>query len=114
MLSVIGVILIIVGSASGAVFAGYEVGVLVSFAVTMFGAGLVTAEMWEKRKPETKKWVTILCLACVGLGSFIAGIARQISEDQVVMIITYVVAIALIIAGLIIPCIKNKKTLEKK
>lgn len=108
MLSIIGIIFIIIGAIIGAVFNGFEVAVMCSFASVMFGAGLACAGLWEKRKPETKNWVTILCIALLGLGSFVLGFAGQVAEDKVIMIITYVVAIAMIITGLLVPLIQNK------
>lgn len=114
MLSVIGIIFIIIGAIVGAIFNDFEVAVMCSFASVMFGAGLACAGLWDKRKPGTKNWVTILCIVLLGLGSFILGFTGQIEENKVVMIITYVVAIAMIISGLIIPAIKNKMITKKK
>lgn len=114
MLSVIGIILIVIGAVIGAVFAQYPIAEVISFSVIMFGAGIECSKMWVNKKPGVKTWVTILCLVLTGGGSFILGLANKISEEQVTMIITYVVAIAMIIAGLLTPIITNKINEKKK
>jgi heme A synthase len=81
---------------------------LLGFAVSMFGAGLLVANMWKDRKPEVKSWLVILALVLVGLGSFVAGITGVLSGDQIKTIIGYTLALVLFIAGLITSAVANK------
>ena len=108
MLSVIGIIFIIIGAVIGSVFAGIDAAAMGSFALEMFGAGLTCADVWNKRNKDVKPVFNVLYIVLIALGSFLLGFVGQVAKEQVTMIIVYVVAIAMIIAGLLIPAIKNK------
>lgn len=104
---------IVIGSAIS-YFAKIPEAQLLGFAVTMFGAGLLVANMWKERKPEVKSWLVILALALVGVGAFVAGITGVLSADQVKTIIGYTLALVLLIAGLITSAIANKTVKQIK
>ena len=109
MLTVVGIVLMVFGAVIASVFSGFELATISGFAVTMFGAGLATANMWKTRKAGSKTWLTVLSICLVGVGAFIAGFTGQVSENQVTTIIGYAVAFASLIAGLITNFIAIKK-----
>ena len=91
-------------------FAKFPLADVLGYAITMFGAGLAVAGMYEKRDPAVKTWVVWLSIILVGLGAFVLGFAG-VAEDTVKTIITAVFGLVVIIAGLIVPVAipKNKK-----
>lgn len=101
-------ILFIVAGALIGFFAKFDGADLTAFAMTMFGAGLAVSQLWEKKNPEAKKPLVILAIVLVGAGAFIAGLTRMITEEQVAQIIGYVIALALLIAGIVSNVIANK------
>ena len=105
--------LIIVGSAIS-YFAGIPEVQLLGFAVTMFGAGLLVANIWKDRKPEAKSWLVIVSLVLTGLGAFVAGITGVLSEEQIKTIIGYVFAFIQLIAGIITSVVANKTAKQIK
>ena len=107
------VAVIVIGSAIS-YFAKIPEAQLAGFAVTMFGAGLLVANMWKERKPEVKSWLVIVSLAFVGIGAFLAGITGVLSVDQVKTIIGYTLALVLLIAGIITSAIANKTVKQIK
>lgn len=107
-LTIIGILLIVVGTVI-TYFAKWELADVTGFAVIMFGAGLATANMWNKRKKEAKTWASILSLVLVGLGAFAVGFGGIISESLVTTIISSVFGFVVIIAGLIVAAVQAKK-----
>ena len=75
----------------------------------MFGAVLVTANLWDKRDKTAKTWMAVLSLVLVGVGAFIVGFGGVIAESMVATIISSVFGFVAIIAGLIISAVANKK-----
>lgn len=113
MLSVIAIVMMIVGAVIAAVFSKVAVAAAVGLGLTMFGAGVYCSAYLKDNKGKGKDWLLYLSTALIVVGCFIAGFIGQITEEQVSMIITYVIAIAMIIAGILIPVIKNKTTVKK-
>ena len=107
-------IICIVGGSAISYFAGIPEVQLLGFAVTMFGAGLLVANMWKDRKPTANKVLIILSLALVGVGAFIAGITGVLSEEQVKSLIGLTVALVLFVAGLITSAVANAKAKQIK
>lgn len=110
VLLIVGLIVMIAGVIVSN-FAKFTLADVLGYAVTMFGAGLAVAGMYEKRDPSVKTWVVWLGIILVGLGAFVLGFAG-VTEDTVKTIITAIFGLAVIIAGLIVPVAipKNKKT----
>lgn len=109
VLLIIGLIVLIAGVIISN-FAKFPLADVLGYAITMFGAGLAVAGMYEKRDPAVKSWVVWLSIILVGLGAFVLGFAG-VAEDTVKTIITAVFGLVVIIAGLIVPVAipKNKK-----
>jgi len=109
VLLIIGLIVLIAGVIISN-FAKFPLADVLGYAITMFGAGLAVAGMYEKRDPAVKTWVVWLSIILVGLGAFVLGFAG-VAEDTVKTIITAVFGLVVIIAGLIVPVVipKNKK-----
>ena len=55
-LTIIGILFIVVGTAIS-YFAKFPMADVSGFAVTMFGAGLATANLWNKRDKTAKTWL---------------------------------------------------------
>lgn len=106
-MTIVGVLLIVVGACIS-YFAKWELADVSGFAVTMFGAGLATANLWNKRNPESKTWLCVLSLVLVGVGAFIIGFGGSIAESLVTTIISSVFGFIAIIAGLIVSAVANK------
>ena len=106
-LTVIGILFVIVGVAIS-YFAKWEVADVLGFASTMFGAGLMCADLWNKRDKTAKTWLSIVSLVLVGVGCFIIGFGGVIAESLVATIITTVFGFVALIAGLIIPAVAKK------
>ena len=106
-LTVIGILFIVVGTAIS-YFAKFPMADVSGFASTMFGAGLVTANLWDKRDKTAKTWMAVLSLVLVGVGAFIVGFGGVIAESTVATIISSVFGFVAIIAGLIISAVANK------
>ena len=108
VLLIIGLIVLIAGVIISN-FAKFPLADVLGYAITMFGAGLAVAGMYEKRDPAVKTWVVWLSIILVGLGAFVLGFAG-VAEDKVKTIITAVFGLVVIIAGLIVPVVipKNK------
>lgn len=109
VLLIIGLIVLIAGVIISN-FAKFPLADVLGYAITMFGAGLAVAGMYEKRNPAVKTWVVWLSIILVGLGAFVLGFVG-VAEDTVKTIITAVFGLVVIIAGLIVPVVilKNKK-----
>ena len=78
------------------------------FAVTMFGAGLACASLWEKRDKEQKSWLCVLGVVLFGVGSFICGFGGMI-ESTFTSLVTCALGVIGIIAGIILSSINVKK-----
>ena len=91
-------------------FAKFDVAQMCGFALTMFGAGALASQLWKDKKAEVPSWIVLLSLIFIGLGSFLAGLLRLMSEDQVKSLITLVVSVVLLIAGIVTNYIANKVT----
>lgn len=107
-LTVIGILFVVIGVAIS-YFAKWELADVSGFAVTMFGAGLMCANIWNKRDATVKTWLSVLSLVLVGVGCFIIGFGGVIAESLVTTIVSSVFGFIAIIAGLIIPAIAKKK-----
>ena len=107
-LTIIGILFIVVGVVIS-YFAKFSTADVTGFAVTMFGAGLATANLWDKRDKTVKTWLSVVSIVCVGVGAFIIGFGGIISENLMTTIITSVLGLVAIIAGLIIPAVAKKK-----
>lgn len=108
-LSVVGIILVVIGAVIGSVWAKIPLAQLSGFAVTMFGAGLAVADLWQNRAKDTKPWVNVLSISLVGAGAFLCGITNVIAEEMMVQIISYAVSLALLLAGIITHVFAQKK-----
>lgn len=107
-LTIIGILFIVVGVVIS-YLAKWELADVSGFAVTMFGAGLASANLWNKRSATVKTWVSVLSLVLVGVGAFIVGFGGIIAESLMTTIISSVFGFVVIIAGLIVPnMIKSK------
>lgn len=111
-LTVIGILFIVLG-AGISYFAQFPTADVSGFAVTMFGAGLATANLWNKRSKTAKTWLSVLSLVFVGVGAFILGFGGVIAESMVTTIITSVIGFVAIIAGLIISAVGDKPKQNK-
>lgn len=105
----LSIALIVVGAVIS-YFAKFDVAQMCGFALTMFGAGALASQLWKDKKAEVPSWTVLLSLIFIGLGSFLAGLLRLMSEDQVKSLITLVVSIVLLIAGIVTNYIANKVT----
>lgn len=106
---ILSIVCIIAGAVLGH-FAGYQQLQLTGFALTMFGAGLAVANLWENKKEGANKITVILSMALVGIGAFVAGMTKVITDEQVGQIIGYVFALILIISGIVTAALANKDT----
>ena len=106
-LTVIGILFIVVGVVIS-YFTKWELSDLLGFASTMFGAGLATANLWDKRDKTAKTWLCVLSLVLVGLGVFIVGFGGVIAESMMTTIISSVFGFVTVIAGLIVSAAANK------
>lgn len=89
-------------------FCKFPLATMTGFAVTMFGAGLAVATLWNGRDKEAKSWLVILGISLIGLGAFLAGIFGVMSEEQVKQIIGFVFAGIALIAGIIVSIVANR------
>lgn len=106
-LTIIGILFIVVGTVI-CYFAKWELADVSGFAVTMFGAGLATVNLWNKRDKTAKTWMSVLSLVLVGVGAFVTGFGGVIAESLVTTIISSVFGFVVIIAGLIVSAVANK------
>lgn len=90
-------------------FANIPESQLVGLAVTMFGAGGLCSQLWKDKKPSTKGYLVILSMALVGVGSFMAGAMSILTEDKLKMIITLIISLVVIIAGILTSTVAQKK-----
>lgn len=69
----------------------------------MLGAGLLASRLWKESGKEKGivSYLTLACIALVGIGAFVAGITGAISEAQLTSIVGYVFALVLIVTGLV-------------
>lgn len=104
-MTIIGILFIVIGTVICR-FAKWELADVSGFAVTMFGSGLATANLWNKREKATKTWVSMLSIALVGVGAFVLGFGGVVTESLVTTIITNVFGFGGIVAGLIVSAVK--------
>lgn len=98
-LLVIGLLLVVAGVVI-AYCANFALADITGFAVTVFGAGVATANLWDKRDPEKKTWLSVTSVVLIAAGSFILGFGG-FSENTMTTIISSVMGFVAIIAGLI-------------
>jgi hypothetical protein len=112
ILLILGLIFVIAGVAV-AYFAKFELADVTGFAITMFGAGLASAQLWQKRDTTKKTWLALFAVVFVGLGAFLLGFG-QFSKETMVTVISTVFGLVAIIGGLIVSAIqsKNAKQIE--
>ena len=104
---IVSVALIVIGAVIS-YFAKFPLAQTSGFAVTMFGAGLACAKLWNDRDKTAKNWMVILSMSLVGLGAFFSGLTGVITETQITDIIGYVISLILIIAGIVTSVIADK------
>ncbi|MEE5994883.1 MAG: hypothetical protein V3G42_16915, partial [Oscillospiraceae bacterium] len=63
---------------------------------------------------EKKNWLTIVGIAAVGIGSFVLGFFGLISSDTMVSMITMIIGIVVIIAGIISTAVGTKLAKKKE
>lgn len=105
--TVIGLVLV----AAGAVamwFCKIPAAEIGAFAVTMFGAGLACANLYNGA--EKKNWLTIVGIAAVGIGAFVLGFFGLITSETMASIISMVIGIVVIIAGIVSVAVSTKTT----
>lgn len=102
-------VLAIVGGTVAGFFTVNDTAQVTSFAVTMFGAGLACAGIWENRKKEAKSSIVIASMALVGIGAFLAGLTKAVTETQMTTIIGLVLSLLLVIVGIIASGVFAKK-----
>ena len=112
ILLILGLIMVVAGVAI-AYFAKFELADLTGFAITMFGAGLATSQLWQKRDKTQKTWLAIVSIFLIGVGAFLLGFG-QFSKESMVTVMTTVFGLVAIIGGLIVSAIqaKNVKQIE--
>ena len=109
---IIGLLMVVAGIAI-AYFAKFELADLTGFALTMFGAGIATSQLWQKRDKTQKTWLALLAISLVGVGAFVLGFGG-FSKETMTTVITMVFGLVGIIAGLVLAAIqsKNAKRIE--
>ena len=75
--------------------------------IALIVAGLAVANLWESRNKEAKSWLVILGIVLVGLGAFVAGLFQLIAKDQITQIISLVVSLVMLIAGIVTVIVAN-------
>lgn len=109
-MTIVGIVLVLIGAVISATMSKYAVGDVTGLAVTMFGAGLMVANMWKNRAEGAKTVPTVLGIALTSVGAFLLGITGIISEAEMTTIIGYAIAIALLIGGIITSFIASKNS----
>lgn len=107
ILLIIGLVFVITGAVM-AYFANFPQADAAGFAVTMFGAGLATAQVWNKRDKTKKTWLALLSVFLLGAGAFLLGFG-QFSQDTMVTVISAAFGLAAIIGSLIISVVQTKE-----
>lgn len=102
----LAIILMVVGICFS-YFGSWNLADITGFALTMFGAGLAAATMWEKRDPTKKAWVGIVGLVLIGAGAFGLGFLG-FAKETVTVIISSVFGLVSILAGLIVTAFQIK------
>lgn len=103
---IIGLLMVVAGVAI-AYFAKFELADMTGFALTMFGAGIATSQLWQKRDKTQKTWLAVLAVSLVGVGAYLLGFGG-FSKETMTTVITMVFGLVGIIAGLIIAAIQSK------
>ena len=109
---IIGLLMVVAGVAI-AYFAKFELAGMTGFALTMFGAGIATSQLWQKRDKTQKTWLAFLAVSLVGIGAYLLGFG-EFSKETMTTVMTMVFGLVGIIAGLIIAAVqsKNAKQIE--
>ena len=107
-LTVLGILFIVAGTVLS-YFANWSVTEITGFAVTMFGAGLASANLWSKKSDTAKTYLSVLSIALVGAGAFIAGFTGLLAESTITTIMASVFGLVAIIAGLIVSAVNKSK-----
>jgi uncharacterized membrane protein YhaH (DUF805 family) len=105
-----GLVLVVAGVVFG-YLANFAMSDIISFSVTMFGAGLAAAAMYEKRDVSKSPWFCVLCIALVGIGAMGLGFAG-FAEKTMTSVITSVFSVITIIAGIVVSVITSTKKSE--
>lgn len=105
---IIGVILVVAGAAVSH-FAKFPQAEVIGLASTMFGAGAVAAGFWDKR--EKTDALSVSTIICVAAGAFLLGFGGFV-ESTMTTIITGVIGLVAIIAGLITGIVSATKAKE--
>ena len=107
---IIGLLMVIAG-VTIAYFAKFELADMTGFA--LFGAGIATLQLWQKRDKTQKTWLTVLAVSLVNVGAYLLGFGG-FNKETMTTVITMVFGLVGIIAGLIIVAIqsKNAKQIE--
>lgn len=106
ILIILGIVFIVVGVAV-AYFTNFGLSDVTGFAVTMFGAGMATSQLWQKRDKSKKTWLAVMSVILVGAGAFVLGLG-QFTQETMVTIISSIFGLAAIIGGLIVAVIQAK------
>lgn len=106
-LLIIGLVFVIAGVAV-AYFANFPQSDASGFAITMFGAGLATAQLWNKRDKTKKTWLALVSVLLLGVGAFLLGFG-QFSKDTMVTVISAVFGLVAIIGSLIVSAMQAQK-----
>lgn len=104
-LIIAGIILVVAGAALS-YFAKFPQAETLGFAGSMFGAGLAAAGFWGKR--EKTNALSIITIICLGAGAFMLGFGG-FAESTMTTIITGVIGFVVIIAGIIVGFLPEKK-----
>ena len=107
-MTIVGITVVLAGAVISATLSKYAVGDITGLAVTMFGAGLMVANMWKNRAEGVKTVPTILGITLTSVGAFLLGITGVISENEMTTVIGYAISIALLLAGIITQFIASK------
>ena len=106
ILLIVGLLLVVVGVVFAQV-ANFSLADVTAFAIVMFGAGLASADMYNKRDTNKHAWQVIVSIVLIGVGAFLLGFGGFV-EKQMTMIITSVFGIVSVIAGVIISFVMPK------
>ena len=109
---ILGLVFVIAGAAF-AYFANFPMADASGFALTMFGAGLASSQMWGKRDKSKKTWLALVSVFLLAAGAFLLGFG-QFSKETMATIITSVFGLAAIIGSLIVSAVqaRNAKQIE--